>query len=769
MAPARGPMADSTLVITRAELIATGRTSLPEALQALLPSLNYPRPSGADWTDHLRPATVRGLGSDQLLVLVNGERFPRAPLVHLHPTVGRGEVAPDLDAIPLATVSRVELSRGAPDPGWGPEGLAGVINIVIDADLPRELVSRLGVFGSGGVRVSNGAAWRHSWPGGATLQVAGEYRVRGATNHARPDPRDQFFPGDPRNEDPELRTRVRDRLGDPERRDGAVWLRGRLPAGGVALGATVGLSRRRSESAALWRRPLEDGTVRSLYPGGFLPLLAGESRGAVVQLDATGRVAGWDWKAGASYGSSRLIMKVENTANASLGPISPTRFHSGRLGSADLLARAELGREFAVRPVRVSLRAGAEARSEAYRTEPGERDSYRYGGVPIQDGPRAGSVAPLGAQGFPGFMPGDSGRLRRGTYAGYGAVRLTPAARLQLTAAGRVDTDLGEEFGTRATGSVAGSWSPGEGVTLRGHLGTGYRLPPLAQLRFSRTLVPVTGEVGLFDLLVPPSHPVAVSMGAVPLRPERSSGRGAGLDLSGRRFTFSADYFRIAIRDRILLTGKFTGPAVRFYLESQGHDGIGTVQYFVNAGTIQSEGVELRAGYEGSLGGLTLGLAAGYDHHRVEVTRVDSATGFARQFQSTFFSPAERARIISGQPGDNFTGSARLARGAWSVRLALQRYGALLDYGPSPDGTMSQRLGARWLGDLAVAYSPGPRVTLTAGAENFLGARPDRMTLGAADLAGNSYYGVFPYSSLSPFGFNGRFFYAGAEWRYAAR
>ena len=769
-APVQSP--DSVTVLTRGELLATGRPTLPEALQVLVPWFNFPRPSGADWTDHLRPATLRGMGSDQVLILVNGNRRHGSALVHQHPTVGRGELSPDLEAIPLAAVERVEISRGVPSAKYGSGAAAGTVNVVLGTALPFEATSTLGFVTSGGVSTRTAGAWRTGWRDGGTFQIAGEYRVRGSTNRAGPDRREQFFPGDPRNSDPAFANRVHDRLGDPQTRNTAIWVHGRKPLDGanLALTGSLVLNRRLGESAARWRRPSENATVRSLYPTGFLPLLESRSTDVAVRLAAQGTVRGWRWEAALGYGRNTLRMDVENTANASLGPLSPTELYAGRLAATELTGTAGVSRELAAGlPGPVHLAAGAEIRSEAFRLEPGERDSYRFGNVPIQDGPEAGGIAPVGAQGFPGFMPSDSGRTRRESVAGYAEAAITPVPGFRLAGSGRVEADLDRRYGTLAAGTASAGWTPIRALTVRGSLGTGYRIPPEAQRRYSRTLIPVSNDVGLFDLLVPADHPVAQIMGALPLRPERADQWSVGLDLSARGFTFSADYLRIAVRDRIVLTGEFAGPAVRFFLESQGHGGIGAVRFFTNAVDTETRGVELRAGYDAAVLGLGMRLDAGYGHHVVEVTRVDSIGGFARQFPSALFGPGERARIESGQPRDNALASLRVARNRWAAGLQARRYGSVLEYGPSPDGTLSQRLGARWLADVMVSYTVRPRVTVSAGLQNLLGTLPDRLPLGAPDYAGNSHFGILPYSSMSPFGFNGSLVYARAEWRYADR
>lgn len=74
--------------------VETGR-----ALQSLVPSFNFPSTAIADGTDSLKPATLRGLGPDQTLVLVNGLRRHKSALLHVNQSVGRGTAGTDMNAI----------------------------------------------------------------------------------------------------------------------------------------------------------------------------------------------------------------------------------------------------------------------------------------------------------------------------------------------------------------------------------------------------------------------------------------------------------------------------------------------------------------------------------------------------------------------------------------------------------------------------------------------------------------------------------------------
>ena len=62
-------------VLTAEAMANTGQTEVGRMLQSLAPSFNFSSSSISDGTDALRPATLRGLGPDQTLVLINGRRM----------------------------------------------------------------------------------------------------------------------------------------------------------------------------------------------------------------------------------------------------------------------------------------------------------------------------------------------------------------------------------------------------------------------------------------------------------------------------------------------------------------------------------------------------------------------------------------------------------------------------------------------------------------------------------------------------------------------
>ena len=210
-------------VLSSAEIRATGRTETAQMIQSIAPSFNFPRTSIGDGTDHVRPATLRGLAPDQTLVLVNGKRRHNSALVNVNGFVGRGSAPVDLNAIPSSLIDHIEILRDGAAAQYGSDAIAGVINIVLKSGGGGEIRTTLGEDVTTYNRPDNflpyatqraevsardgkvfQAALDHGWTysNNGFLHLSGELRDRGYTNRSLADPRIQYFPGDPRESNP---------------------------------------------------------------------------------------------------------------------------------------------------------------------------------------------------------------------------------------------------------------------------------------------------------------------------------------------------------------------------------------------------------------------------------------------------------------------------------------------------------------------------------------------------------------------------------------
>lgn len=108
------------------------QVNLNQILNYVAPSFTSNTQTISDGTDHIDPASLRGLGPDQVLVLINGKRRHTSSLINVNGTFGRGSVGTDLNAIPASAIQRIEVLRDGAAAQYGSDAIAGVINIVLN-------------------------------------------------------------------------------------------------------------------------------------------------------------------------------------------------------------------------------------------------------------------------------------------------------------------------------------------------------------------------------------------------------------------------------------------------------------------------------------------------------------------------------------------------------------------------------------------------------------------------------------------------------------
>jgi iron complex outermembrane recepter protein len=749
-------------VLTAAEIKQSGRTETAQIIQSLAPSLNFPRATIADGTDHTRPATLRGLAPDQVLVLINGKRRHASALINVNGSIGRGSGMVDLNAIPASAIERIEILRDGAAAQYGSDAIAGVINVILKEGAPNELGTTVGqtVESDGGVIQAGG---NYAFPLGidGVVQLAAEYRNRGFTNRSAPDLRPQYFAGDPRNSDPALTGQVNHRHGDADTEDGGLFLNLTKPVGEAAeVYAFGGGTLRRGEATGFFRRALDDRTVRAIHPDGFLPMIATKISDFSGVAGLRGTRAGWRWDVSADYGRNLFHFDVKNSNNVTLGAASPTEFYAGTLIFDQFTANLDLAKSYAVglaSPLNIAL--GGEFRRDGYHITEGEPDSYRDGGVLILDGPNAGAQGAPGAQVFPGFRPSDATDQNRNNVAGYLDLEAQVVPRLLLGIAGRVEHY--NDFGSTTDGKITARFEPIPGIALRGAIATGFRAPSLGQSFFSATSTNFIGGVPFENRTFPVNTGVAQALGARELTAEKSENYSFGVALNPvNNLSVTADYYQILIDDRIVFSGNFTGTAIRDFLASQGFPGVAGARYFTNAIDTRTLGVDVVANYGFAIGATsTLRLTAGYNYNVNRVLRVAPTPPALSAFQETLFDRIERNRIERGQPSGNFSVSGVLSYNALGITARTQRFGEVTVFDLPADGSLDQTFSAKWITDLSASYTFMERLTVTAGVDNIFDVYPDPNNQGNATTAGNSNFGILQYNQHSPFGFNGAFYY----------
>ena len=161
-------------VIDVKELLSSGaQVNLNQILNYVAPSFTSNTQTISDGTDHIDPASLRGLGPDQVLVLINGKRRHTSSLVNVNGTFGRGSVGTDLNAIPAAAIKRIEVLRDGAAAQYGSDAIAGVINIVLN-----DVTDELNISVTNGAHVSSNSNGQTGGIDGETVNVSANYGVK---------------------------------------------------------------------------------------------------------------------------------------------------------------------------------------------------------------------------------------------------------------------------------------------------------------------------------------------------------------------------------------------------------------------------------------------------------------------------------------------------------------------------------------------------------------------------------------------------------------
>src|SRR5438270_7124890 len=367
-------------IITHAQIESAPSTETNQIIERVAPSFNFPRPSISDGTDSVRPATLRGLGPDQVLVMVNGKRRHASALVNVNSTVGRGSSGVDLNTIPASAIDNVEILRDGAAAQYGSDAIAGVINMVLKSDAQPLKVDVKGGSTTHGDGQTLDTALSGGWNlGRGVLFTVGEYRVRDETNRANPDPRDQIVAGDAgHNVVPQPNTH----WGDSYERDSMLWGNFNLPIttdSKQIFYAFGGWSDRHGSHGGNYRRSLQVQNWPSIYPLGFLPLIQPRVVDTSLTTGARGEMSNWFYDLSAGYGHNKFDFFVTDSLNTSLGPTlatNQTRFYSGSLADSQLTTNLDVSRPFKIGsmsgPLNVAF--GVEWRRDGFRESPGEKN-----------------------------------------------------------------------------------------------------------------------------------------------------------------------------------------------------------------------------------------------------------------------------------------------------------------------------------------------------------------------------------------------------------
>ena len=800
-------------VITELEIRAAGFTETNELLQSLIPSYNAPRGYITDGSDHMRPATLRGMAPNQTLVLVNGKRRHQGALVHVNGSVGRGSTQVDLNAIPASAIEKIEVLRDGAAAQYGSDAVAGVINIILKetggADLSVTYGQNLSEFergykagegfidgqddstygwdldenasdnGVGYLPYTAARGWArpgvetvdktdgrnlivHAGNGlslfGGNLYISGQFRDGGRTNRAGLDPRRQYFAG--MDEKEKAFDRENHRIGAGAFEQVSLMWNGSFPTERGTFYTFGGMNTRDGESGCYYRRAQDNRTLRAWYPDGFLPLISPELTDTSMAVGMKGLMNnGMAYDVSVTTGSNEFAWGMQNSHNATAGTsqYQQSEFDLGTLGYSQTTVNYDVSTTMDLQgfqgPVNVAM--GAEMRMENYTIEAGEEAGYADFGFDVLDGPNAGASAAVGCQCLPGLAPANEQDRDRDAFSIYAEMSGNLRDDLLLDVALR--TENYSDFGSTTNGKVAMRYEIQDGVAARGSFSTGFRAPALQEAYFSSIATNFIDGVPLEVGTFPVDTEAARALGAKDLEPETSENLSLGMTYKDDKFSLSVDAYMITVEDRISMSETFRGEGtssnmVDFFAERGVPAAAG--RYFFNGIDTETNGLDIVATMREDVAGGSLLLKAAMNFNDTEVTNkgdLETPAELAAYTSSVLLGRANTVRYESSSPSENFQFSATLQKPSSTWMWKLNRWGEVTI--PASSVEREQVLSSKWTIDTEYSWQVNSQVRMAVGANNLLDVYPDKT------IKRNSFNGIFQHSGYSPFGFNGRYIY----------
>jgi iron complex outermembrane receptor protein len=772
--------------------------SVTQLLNYVAPSFSSNTQTISDGTDHIDPASLRGLGPDQVLVLINGKRRHNSSLVNVNGTFGRGSVGTDLNAIPVAAIKRIEVLRDGAAAQYGSDAIAGVINIVL-----KDQVNQLDINATTGAYISENSEgnmdgeqvqlnMNYGLPIGKEgyINLTGNFDNRGYTNRMKEwegtifsgynNPNYTGAPGDDIT-DSELtrrgltRSDFNMRVGQSAVENAGLFLNSVVPLSSDAeFYAFGGINVRNGDAAGFYRLPNQNRTVTDVYSNGFLPEIHSNISDKSIAAGIRGSVNDWNIDFSNTFGTNSFNYNIQNTLNASLEASSPTSFDAGGFAFKQNTTNIDINRYWDNVFEGFNLAFGSEYRVENYSIAAGEEGSYKNYGLGsyvvsntgdstlIVDGAGPintvfdplGRPRPGGSQVFPGFSPANEVNAFRANVAAYVDVEADITESFFLTAALRYERY--DDFGDTFNWKLAGRFAVSDNFALRGAASTGFRAPSLHQLNFNSTSTifvdGVAFEVGTFSN---DSRPAQL-LGIPQLKQETSNNFSAGFTSTFGDFSLTTDGYIILISDRIVYTGQFSGNAT------------GTASEQEIARLLQQANANQAAFFANAIDTKTTGLDVVLTHSARFGSQHTLRSTLAATFSQTLLDgDVKSSPLLVGKEDTYFDRSSKIYLEAATVRTKLnltfnytnKKFNAMLRnvyFGSVEEATNTeanaQTFDPKVVTDLTFGYQMNDVFKLSLGFNNLLDVYPDEA------IAANQSDGRFLYSRRAQqFGINGRF------------
>ena len=751
-------------IIEVSKLLSTmGQPDVNQLLQYVAPSFNSNKQSGADGADHIDPATLRGLGPDQTLVLINGKRRHQSSLINIFGSRGRGNTGTDLNSIPASAIDHIEILRDGAAAQYGSDAIAGVINIVLKSNTD-EFTGNI----STGVRNATPPSEYNLLKedkkfDGILTQFNGNYGTKigdkgfinmtmdyAKLNHTY------------RRADPASYDVYRNKFGDAAAESFATYINSSFrPSENTEIYMSGGFNFRFTDAFAFSRAADEERNVISIYPNGFDPQIQSNISDKSLTVGMKTLLSGFTVDFSNTYGINSLQYNVDHTLNSSMLEKSPTRFNAGGFSLGQNTTNLDVSRLYPNVANGLNLAFGVEHRIEIYQILSGEDASYKTYGQQIFSVDGADTIFRPGAsQGFPGFQPSNELKESRSNVGGY--VDLDLDVSKQFTVSGAARLENYSDFGRTLNGKLAARYKISDAFAVRGSLSSGFRAPSLAQMYFNTTFTDIVAGKAIDKIIAKSNSPLTRALGIPELKQEVSQNIGLGFTAKINTLTLTVDAYQVKVKDRIVLTGSFYSDDDVIGDELNKLN-IGAAQFFTNAVNTTSKGVDIILAYTAVLSGdnnLRFSLAGNLNDMTIDnINTNDKLKGK----ESTYFGLRDQYFLLASAPKSKFNLGVQYSKRNFFSDLKLTRFGKVELINWNDNGDMIADQGEldvynpKITTDLSLGYNL-KNVTFTVGGVNIFNVYPDKH-----DPASTESGGVWDCVQM---GFSGAMYFAKVGFKF---
>jgi len=756
----------------------TARMDLTSTLNFVAPSFNYNKQSGADGADHVDIGTLRGLGPDQTLVLINGKRRHNTALVGLFGTRGRGGSGVDLNGFPMSAVDRIEILRDGASAQYGSDAIAGVMNIVLRKNT-NEWNITTGMAGYYDKKFNtnqfkNNKDYLYSGPiDGVTSSVSAnrgfDIGKKGGFINLSFDVLDQgktfrqAASSDITNKDGLPTNTWRQGFGDGSMHSMGTMFNMEVPLGDdIKFYAFGSFNSKKSDAYAYTRNWSARPTRFPVNAKGgliFVPDIMFTSGSgdtsynphiqaniqdiSIVTGFSKTSNRGWDWDLSNAFGNNNFHYFGDGTFNASnIGNISQTHFDDGGFNFLQNTSNLDISKQFGkVNNGGIKVSYGGELRFEEYSIFKGEINSYKAftNNLGLEQAP--------GSQGFPGFSPDDKVKANRIVTGAYSDIEFTPSEMFLITAAVRAENY--SDFGSVATFKTSARLKLSSNFNVRGSFSTGYRAPSLQQKYFSNTLTSFSNG-GLVQSRIARNDDEISKLAGIPsLKQETSTNMSLGFSWKpAKGLTFTVDAYSIKMKDRVVLSGLFSASDASLPAELTSKLnglGVSTAQFFANAVNTTNTGVDFVVDYQKKISAterFKFLFVANIQNITIDEIHVPAALSTTEYNANTFFNDREKYFLKASAPKSKFSTSFDYTKNKVSIGTRLTYFGslALTGFGYNGDGINPEvpsdanenimlpevfNYSGKISTDLYLNVQVNKKMSWVLGADNILNVHPD--------------------------------------------